>query len=369
MILEKNVLHHLKLSILLVDDDAAQLMLLRMLVEQQGHNVLTAQDGQEALEIFMQHPDIRLVVTDLDMPVMDGFELLRRLREQQTRYTYLIVLTSSEDKESVVRALNEGADDFLTKPAFNEELQLRIKSGIRLLKLESQDELILSMAKLSEYRSEETGFHLERVKCYTGILARELSEECPELNMSTSFAEEIAQVTPLHDIGKVATPDHILHKPGKLTDEEFEIMKDHAAIGGKMLLDIFAKTGSHYLKTASNIAMYHHEKFNGKGYPEGLKGLEIPICARIMALADIYDAMTSKRCYKDAYPHEKVKNIIVRERGQHLDPYVVDSFLRLEKEWVSIKERYQRESQVQNLQKSAFVPSEWSEHRIPFLCK
>lgn len=339
---EESILHHPKLSILLVDDDPAQLMLLRMLVEQQGHNVLTASDGQEALDHFKKNPDIRLVVTDLDMPVMDGFELLRMLRRQETKYTYLIVLTSSEDKASVVKALNNGADDFLTKPALNEELKLRIKSGVRLLQLESQDELIFSMAKLAEYRSEETGYHLERVKCYTGMLSRELSERCPELNMSVSFAEEIVQVTPLHDIGKVTTPDNILHKPGKLTDAEFEIMKDHAAIGGKMLLDIYAKTGSHYLKTASNIAMYHHEKFNGKGYPEGLKGREIPICARIMALADIYDAMTTKRCYKDAFPHEKVKNIIVSERGEHLDPHVVDSFLRLEQEWLTVKERYQR---------------------------
>jgi putative two-component system response regulator len=274
------------------------------------------------------------------MPVMDGYGLIQHIRKEQSRYVYMIVLTSNEGKKSVVKALNYGADDFLTKPALNEELQLRIQSGIRLLRLESHDELILSMAKLAEYRSEETGYHLERVQRYSWLLAKDIAENCPKFEMSMSFAEEISQVTPLHDIGKVATPDHILHKPGKLTESEFEVMKDHAAIGGKMLLDIHAKTGSHYLKTASDVAMYHHEKYNGRGYPEGLKGDEIPVSARIMALADIYDAMTSKRCYKDEFSHEKVKTIIVEERGKHLDPDVVDSFLRLETQWLAIKAQF-----------------------------
>ncbi len=336
-ILQKNP----QLTILLVDDELAQLMLLRMLLEQQEYTVVTATNGEEALELFRRNPNIRLVVTDIDMPVMDGYELIRNIRKEQSRYTYTIVLTSNEDKSSVVKALNYGADDFLTKPALNEELQLRIKSGIRLLRLESHDALILSLAKLAEYRSEETGFHLERVQRYTWLLAEDISDNCPQLEISAAFAEEISQVTVLHDIGKVATPDNILHKPGKLTDSEFEIMKEHAAIGGKMLLDIFSQTGSHYIKTASDIAMYHHEKFDGSGYPEGLAGDEIPISARIMALADIYDAMSSKRCYKEAFSHEKVKSIIVEMRGKHLDPDVVDSFLRQEYVWLAIKDRYQ----------------------------
>lgn len=342
MVSDMTILSPQKLSILVVDDDSAQLMLIRMLVEQQGYNVLTASNGLEALQLFGKNPDIRLVVTDLDMPFMDGFELIRRIRQEQSKYTYIIVLTSHEAKYSVVAALNDGADDFLTKPAFNEELQLRIKSGVRLLRLESQDELIFSMAKLSEYRSEETGYHLEKVQRYTSLLANDLLDKCKKFNLTTSFVEEIAQVAPLHDIGKVAIPDNILHKPGKLTIEEFQIMKSHSVIGGNMLLDIFSKSGSHYLKTASDIAMYHHERFDGTGYPKGLKGDAIPLSARIMALADIYDAMTSERCYKEAFSHEKVKNIIAEERGKHLDPDVVDSFQRQENVWLTIKERYQR---------------------------
>ena len=338
---EANVTGNPGFTILLVDDEPAQLMLLRMLLEQQEYSVVTAGNGQEALELFRKNPNIRLVVTDLDMPIMDGYGLIENLRREQSRYTYTIVLTSNEDKESVVRALNLGADDFLTKPALNEELQLRIKSGIRLLRLESHDALILSLAKLAEYRSEETGYHLERVQRYAWLLATDLAENCPHLGLSAAHAEEISQVTVLHDIGKVATPDAILHKPGKLTAEEFETMKDHAAIGGKMLLDIYSQTGSHYIKTASDIAMYHHEKYNGTGYPEGLAGNDIPVSARIMALADIYDAMSSKRCYKEAFSHEKVKGIILKERGAHLDPDVVDSFVRQEYVWLAIKERYQ----------------------------
>jgi len=341
MTFKDNLPQNAGLTILLVDDEVAQLLLLRMLLEQQDYKVVTASNGQEALELFRKNPTIRLVVTDLDMPVMDGYELIRCIRSEQSRYTYTIVLTSNEDKTSVVKALNFGADDFLTKPALNEELQLRIKSGIRLLRLESHDALILSLAKLAEYRSEETGFHLERVQRYAWLLAEDMTENCPELALTIAFAEELSQVTVLHDIGKVATPDNILHKPGKLTEAEFEIMKDHAGIGGKMLLDIFTQTGSHYIKTASDIAMYHHEKYDGSGYPEGLAGDEIPISARIMALADIYDAMSSKRCYKEAFPHEKVKSIIVEMRGKHLDPDVVDSFLRQEYVWLAIKDRYQ----------------------------
>jgi cyclic di-GMP phosphodiesterase len=341
MTLDNDLHGNAGLTILLVDDELAQLMLLRMLLEQQEYKVVTATNGQEALELYRKNPNIRLVVTDIDMPIMDGYDLIRSIRSEQSRYTYTIVLTSNEDKDSVVKALNCGADDFLTKPALNEELQLRIKSGIRLLRLESHDALILSLAKLAEYRSEETGYHLERVQRYAWLLAEDLVDNCPHLHLTIALAEEISQVTVLHDIGKVATPDNILHKPGKLTESEFEIMKDHATIGGKMLLDIFSQTGSHYIKTASDIAMYHHEKYDGSGYPDGLAGEEIPISARIMALADIYDAMSTKRCYKEAFPHEKVKAIIVEGRGKHLDPDVVDSFLRQEYVWLAIKERYQ----------------------------
>ena len=328
------------LQVLLVDDDAAQRMLLTMTLEQAGYEVLEAANGREALEICRDNPDVRMIITDLSMPVMDGFELIQAIRADQVRYMYLIVLTSTEDKQSVIKSLSLGADDFLCKPALPEELKLRTMSGFRMLQMESTEELVFSMAKLSEYRSEETGCHLERVQHYTRLLARDLSETCPDMNISSAQADEISRVSPLHDIGKVAISDAILHKPGRLTPEEFNEIKKHTIIGGELLHDIYAKTRSHSIKIAYEIAKYHHEHFNGNGYPEGLKGDDIPIAARIMALADIYDALTNKRSYKEAMSHEKAKDIILVERGKQLDPRVIDSFLRQEEVWETIADQF-----------------------------
>lgn len=327
-------------KILLVDDVPAQRTLLNMCLEQGDFGVIEAGNGEEAFRVLEKEPEIRLVITDLDMPVMDGFDLISKVRESDLRYRYIIVLTSSEDKKSLVKALSLGADDYISKPVRPDELRLRVEGGIRLLRLEIQEELILSMARLAEYRSDETGYHLERVLFYTRTLGRDLGGKYPHLKISTQVAEEFARVSPLHDIGKVAIPDSILHKPGKLTSEEFEIMKTHATIGGQLLKDIYTKTRSPYLRVAYEAAMYHHERYNGTGYPEGLKGEEIPLVARIVALADMYDAMTSERCYKKAFSHEKAKRIIVEEKGEHLDPKMVDSFLDTENEWLAIRERF-----------------------------
>ena len=328
------------MQVLLVDDDPAQRFLLHAALKREGYAVLEAANGREALEICSDNPDLRLIITDLAMPEMDGFSLIEAIRAQQIRYIYLIVLTSAGDKESVVRALTMGADDFLNKPALPEELNLRTSSGFRLLQLEGVEELIIGMVKLSEYRSKETGRHLERVQYYTRLLARDLVDNCPELMISTFQAEEIGRVSILHDIGKVAISDAILHKAGRLTGSEHDEIKSHAAIGGRLLRDIYNKTGSYSMKIAFEIAMYHHERFDGAGYPEGLKGEEIPVAARIMALADIYDALTSERSYKKAFSHNEAKRIILAERGKFLDPRVIDAFLRQEDIWKVVKTRF-----------------------------
>jgi len=327
-------------KVLIADDDPGLRLLLRKNLEAEKYDVREAENGRKAFDILSEEPDIRLVLTDLAMPEMDGYSLIKNIREKELRYTYIIVLTSMDDKESLVKALSMGADDYLTKPFYPAELKLRLRGGTRLIKLETQDELIFSMAKLSEYRSEETGFHLERVSHYTRLVARDISKNHPDMGISMSMADEIAVVSPLHDIGKVAIPDNILHKPGKLTDEEFEIMKTHTVIGGKLLEKIYKKSNSHYLRLGYEIAMFHHEKWNGKGYPTGIAGNDIPVSARIMALADVYDALTSKRCYKDAFPHEIAKKIIFEGRGNHFDPVIVDSFLRNEEAWLNIKREY-----------------------------
>ncbi len=331
------------IKILVVDDDFGQRLLLRRSLEEEGYEVIEAENGQQGLQQLSDNPEIRITITDLAMPTMDGYQLIQSIRDQELKYTYLIVLTSMEDRRSLIRALSLGADDYLIKPVFPDELKLRLEGGKRLLKLESQEGLIFSMAKLAEYRSEETGYHLERVFHYTRLLARELAANVPELNMTLSMADEISRVSPLHDLGKVAIPDSILHKPGKLTLEEFEIMKTHTDIGGKLIKEIYDNTGSPYLWLGYEIAMYHHERWNGKNGYHGMVEEEIPISARIMALTDVYDALTSDRCYKSAFSHETARDMIVKERGKHFDPAVVDAFLRREDDWLDIKGRFREQ--------------------------
>ena len=327
-------------KILIVDDDTAQRLFFKMVLDAYNYEIFEADNGIEAYQILRDNLDIRLVLTDLNMPEMDGFELIRKIRAEERRYTYILVASSAGEKESIIKALDIGANDYVSKPVVPRELQLRLEGASRLLRLESQDEFIISMAKMAEYRSEETGFHLERVKEYTQILANDLVETKPELGISGQFALEISQVSPLHDIGKVAIPDRILHKDTHLTTDEFEIMKSHTTLGGDLLLELYDKTGADYLKVAYDIAMHHHEKWDGSGYPYGLQGNDIPIAARIMALADVYDAMICKRCYKESFEHDFVKSEIVKGRGIHFDPVVVESFLRQEELWLTVVEKF-----------------------------
>lgn len=328
-----------KRKILIVEDEATQRRLLSIKLKKEGYEVVEAVNGVEGLQCCLEDAEIRLVITDLMMPEKDGFEFVKDLRKNETRYTYVIVLTALEDKESIIKALSLGADDFLTKPVFQDELNLRLVAASRLLKLESQDELILAMVKLAGSRSGETGGHLERVLAYCRIFSLDIAAVSPELVAGKNVAEEIATVSPLHDIGKVGIPDSILHKPGRLTEEEFELMKTHAKIGGDILKEVYEKTGASYLKIAYEITMYHHERWDGSGYPEGLKREEIPLPARIMALADVFDALTAKRCYKDAFSYARAKSIILEGKGTHFDPMVVDAYLRNEKECIEVLER------------------------------
>ncbi len=329
-----------QIKVLVTDDDIGQRLILRNSLESDGYEVYEAANGKQAADILDTEPDIRLLLTDLAMPEMDGFELVRHIRNREMRYTYIIVLTSIDDRESLIKALSLGADDYLTKPVFPDELKLRLQSGTRLLRLESQEALIFSMAKLAEYRSEETGYHLERVAYYTRHLARDLVRRNPGYRLTVSLADEIALVSPLHDLGKVAIPDHILHKPGRLNKDECEIMKTHTSIGAKFIREIFDKTGSHYLWLGYEIAKFHHERWDGRGYPVGLAGEAIPVSAQIMGIADVYDALTSKRCYKDAFGHDQAYKMIIDERGRQFDPRVVDAFVRNEDVFLEVKKRF-----------------------------
>ena len=202
---------------------------------------------------------------------------------------------------------------------------------------------ILALAKLAEYRDDDTGLHLERIREYTKIITEEMAKK-PNYNkyITSEYIEDIYYSSILHDIGKVGIPDGILLKPGKLTPEEFEVIKKHSVLGGDVLSDIEAQIGAQtFLTLGKEIAYYHHEKWNGTGYPNGLKGEEIPLSARIVSIADVYDALTSQRIYKNAFSHQKSKEIIIFDRERSFDPDVVDCFLSRESDFIKILNQIQ----------------------------
>lgn len=327
-------------KILVVDDSPDQRQLLRMILEREGYKVFEAANGNEALSVCASLTDLRFIITDLDMPDMDGYELIQSIRQNQIHYIYIVVVTGMDKDDTVINALSKGANDFLTKPVRPEELNLRLRGGKQLLRLETQNELIFSMARLADYRSEETGLHLDRVREYTLVIGQYLAAHHPESGITASLANEISKVSPLHDIGKVGIEDSILKKTRSLTEEEFDRMKDHTLIGGDLISDIYLKTGSLSMRLAFEITMYHHEHWNGSGYPAGLSGNGIPVAARITALADVYDALTTGRVYKKAFDHEEAKSIILEEKGAHFDPQIVDAFLAMEMKFKELKEKF-----------------------------
>jgi putative two-component system response regulator len=243
--------------------------------------------------------------------------------------------------ENCIHGLQAGADDFLTKPFQPQELRQRLRTGERILSLESRDLMIFAMAKLTESRDNETGAHLERMREYSRILAEELSD-WPKYSqvIDGEYVQLLYLTSPLHDIGKVGVPDSVLLKPGKLTSDEFEVMKTHTTLGGDTLGALVrARPEATFLAMAQEIALTHHERYDGAGYPRGLKGLDIPLCGRIVALADVYDALTSKRVYKAAFSHETARGIILDGRGTQFDPDVVQAFLEREGEFIETARR------------------------------
>ncbi|GIX00334.1 MAG: response regulator [Pirellulaceae bacterium] len=325
--------------ILVVDDDPICRDMLAAVLEDMDFEVETATNGEDAYHRVC-HGDFRIVISDWQMPGMSGIELCRKLRARRLgEYVYIILLSSLHGKENLVKGLQAGADDFLCKPFEPVELHVRLNTARRIVSLENRDLIVFSLAKLAESRDCETGAHLERMREYSKLLAEELSK-MPKFRqeIDNDFIRAIFLTSPLHDIGKVGIPDNILLKPGRLTPDEFEIMKQHVTIGCKTLDAAYtACPSAEYLRLARDIAATHHEKFDGSGYPNGLAGIDIPLCGRIVALADVYDALTTKRVYKDAMSHEQARRIIIESRGSHFDPDVVDAFLRREEDFQAIR--------------------------------
>lgn len=356
-------------TILVVDDMPENLELYRRLLTPRGYVVTAANSGEQALAMVESAPP-DVILLDLIMPGMDGFEVCERLkRNLSTRHIPIIIVTGVADHDANIRALEAGVDDFLTRPIDPVLLEARIRSSVKSKAMQDQilryqkrledDKQILEervrertaevertqqatvfgLARLAESRDPETGEHLERMRRYVREIAIEMAT-WPKYDriIDSGFVETLYYSSPLHDIGKVGIPDAILLKPGKLSPEEFDIMKTHALIGGDTLKDADEEAGGNsFLEMGRDIAYHHHEKWDGSGYPHGLLGPDIPLCARIVALGDAYDAMTTKRPYKEPFSHEKTRQLILEGAGKHFDPEVVEAFLKREQKFIRIQ--------------------------------
>jgi putative two-component system response regulator len=335
-------------KILLVDDNTANLQVLRETLDGLGYKLLIAENGQSALEIVRKaSPD--LILLDIMMPDMDGYEVCRKLKAAaSTRHIPVIFLTAMADAEDEARGLSLGAVDYITKPINPELVRARVRNHLELKQYrDSLEELVKertrelqltqavmieSLATLAEYRDPETGGHIKRTQNYVKALAVHLKNH-PKFRgeLTDEMINLLYLSAPLHDMGKVGVRDHILLKPGRLDEAEFHEMQKHTTYGHDALRITEEKLGkSTFLRLAREIAYAHQEKWDGSGYPRGLKAEEIPVSGRLMALADVYDALISKRVYKPPMPHDDAVRIILDGKGRHFDPDVVDAFLELQ---------------------------------------
>jgi putative two-component system response regulator len=340
-------------TILIVDDTPENLSILGELL-QHDYRVRAANSGRRALQIAQGQPTPDLILLDVMMPEMDGFAVLGHLREDpKTRDIPVIFVTAMDGTHDEEHGLDCGAVDYITKPIRPNIVLARVRTQLDLKRardilhdqnsyLEAevarrmaenqliQQVSIHALARLAETRDPETGNHLHRTQEYVRTLAQALRRHPRFIDhLDEPKIDDLAKSAPLHDIGKVGIPDHVLLKPGPLTAEEWVIMKTHAELGARAIAQAEADTEARveFLDIAKEIARHHHEKWDGSGYPDGLAGEAIPVSARLMALADVFDALISKRVYKDAFTHETALKIIVEGSGKHFDPDIVSAFI------------------------------------------
>ena len=329
----------LKQQVLVVEDEQTQRRQIRLRLEEEGYTVIEAKDGWEASQIFLNNPEIRMVLTDILMPEMDGFQLIEFIREMQSRYVYIIVLTILEDRDSIIRALSLGADDYICKPVFREELLLRLEGGSRLLRLESRDALVFSLARLAAFNTGEPPYRLHRIREYSRIIALDLAENGG--GISSRKAEDIAELSPILDIGKVAVPTEIWSRRGRLSRTEEEMIRQHTVTGAQVIQATAAYTGAGGLAVAHAIIRSHHERWDGSGYPDSLEGEEIPLPARIVALVDAYEAMTTGSNHRrQVMMPDEAAGEIEKCSGSQFDPAVVAAFKRCKGKMAEILARY-----------------------------
>jgi putative two-component system response regulator len=348
-----------KSTILVVDDEKLIRNSISDVLMANGYEVFEACNGKEALEkVESKSPDV--ILLDINMPEIGGIEFLKRIKEDKnTKLIPIVVITGQNDVDIRVQALKLGADDFLIKPPHVAELTARVSTLVKVKAYndymrhyqqileeevrnrtkeinEAHEKLrnasldtIYRLSRAAEYKDEDTSTHLHRISHYTAAIAG-------KIGMNGDGAEIILYASPMHDIGKLGIPDRILLKPGKLNPDEWEIMKRHTVFGGQIL----EGSDSDFIGMGKTIALTHHEKWDGTGYPNGLEGKDIPIEGRISALADVFDALTTKRPYKEAFSNEKALDIIQEGRGSHFDPDLVDTFFEIGDEIVEIKNKY-----------------------------
>ena len=357
--------------VLVVDDNELNRDMLSRWLERQGHNIVLAENGRQALEVLKQ-VEVDLMLLDIMMPEMNGYQVLEALKaENRLLHLPVIVISAVDDLDSIVKCIELGAEEYVLKPFNRVMLHSRVAATLDKKRLRDQEEIhrkqieeynlhleqrvqeqvqqissiqravIFALARLAESRDDDTGTHLERVREYCKVILEPL-RHWPEYGalIDQTFSENIYAASPLHDIGKVAMPDAILLKPAQLTPEEFEIIKTHTTIGANTLRAVDREyPGNSFIQTGIEIAECHHEKWDGSGYPNGLAGTAIPLAARIVTLADVYDALTSTRVYKRASGHAASVAIITDGRGRHFDPHVVDAFQAVEKSFEAIRRK------------------------------
>ncbi len=339
----------MKKTVLVIDDDKSNLIMAQRLLSDE-YRVAAVNSGEKGFE-YLEKNDPSLILLDIQMPQMNGFEVMEKLRAHE-RWCKIpvIFLTADKSSETEEKCFDMGAVDYIGKPFVPQIMRKRVMRTIELEEYRKslermvmtqlaqitrmQHDIIVSMANVIESRDGTTGEHVKRTSKYTMLLAEKMIEKgLYAEELTVQLLESMRNGAPLHDIGKITIPDSVLTKPGKLTVEEYDVIKTHAKAGADMIRDNMSQMVSEsFLKVACDMAQYHHEKWNGKGYPEGLKGEEIPLTARILAVTDVYDALVSKRQYKEGMTIEEAFAIMEKDRGENFEPEILDVFFDLREE-------------------------------------
>lgn len=330
-----------KETILIVDDSALNRMVLIEILGKENYTFLEAENGQQAVELLDCHPEVDLLLLDITMPEIDGFGVLEIMNQYHWIEETPVIMISAEDAYSFIeRAYDLGASDYITRPFDARVVCRRVSNTLmlyakqkRLVQIVAEqvyekekvsNTMISILSHIVEFRNNESGLHVVHIRTITELLLRRLRKKTDRYPLTEADISLISTASALHDIGKINIPEQILNKPGRLTKEEFEIVKTHSAVGEHMLRQIPFNQNEPLVKIAREICRWHHERWDGRGYPDGLKGDEIPISAQVVSLADVYDALTSERCYKAAFDHETALNMIVNGECGAFNPLLLE---------------------------------------------